>query len=161
MPPAQNNQSLERGLDAIARAIKTRAGMYWKKKVSVTATGARSTTSTSNVAIPTDGVAITFVKLADTTELFFEFSGAFYLTTNPGRIIYAVNINGVDYDIAVRFKNELSSHAVAHGFLELAGIPAGTYTATLKVRVASGGGQWNMAVGDNVNHLVVEETIPQ
>lgn len=131
----------------------------WTRVARVTATGTRTTTSATYVDIPTDTVALaSLVKKRSDTNLVITVEGSWYHTTSGNRLTVGVNFNSTDYDIAARFANELSSHKTFAGSREISGVAAGTYTFTMRVKV--GGGQYNIASGDNTNCLTVSEVMP-
>lgn len=83
----------------------------------------------------------TFTKVYAATSIVVAGSAGAYSTSGSNKLVWAVLINGVDYDIGSFFFNTVTEHNVAPGVSTvIAALPAGAYTGRVRWKVTSGGG---------------------
>lgn len=99
--------------------------------------GDRSTASSSYVNIPSEVVVVPFVKYRPDTVLVVDVRGSnLYTAGGAGTTFLGFRVDGVDYDAAVE-DLVTSPRKTMTGFNIVAGLAAGAYDVTMRVKIAS------------------------
>lgn len=93
-----------------------------------------------------------FTKLYEDTRLIVMMvAGGFNVGIVP---TFAIQIDGTDTQICKRWTNTGGQHKTLAGVNEVTGVGAGTYTATMRVKVAAG--TWSYNGGDDFSFMILE-----
>lgn len=98
-----------------------------------------TTTSITYTAVPV-GLDATFVKLYDDTVVVGSIRTSLYITGAAAVVRYALQLNGVDYDITQLGLNIVGARSEASGYAPIDTLPAGEYPVIARWRRVSGTG---------------------
>jgi hypothetical protein len=114
-----------------------------------------STASGSFVSVPAS-TSGPIIKRRAGTRLEFDLRVSCYGSAISTGLEWAILVNGTDYSVLSTLINPASQHTSFSGFGEAAGLPAGSYTGTLRVRKLSGAGNVTMDVSDYIHYRITE-----
>lgn len=107
------------------------------------------------------GASVSWTKIGSSSQssIIFQASASCKTSVANDTVDIFVNINGVDTAVTYKSLNTTNHETLPTGWVEIAGVPAGTYTVKLRSNRGFGSGTITIDASDTVSFRIEEKLL--